>query len=63
MEGGERRSQSHSIEYNWLGSDLTQNTRERYIPILAVVVVMLNPHGHNHYIFIYYWITPVWRLL
>ena len=33
MEDGERRSQSNSGEYYWLGPELTQNTRGRYIPI------------------------------
>ena len=45
MEGGERRSQSHSGEYYWLGPDLTQNTRGRYIHIFMVEVVMLTPPG------------------
>ena len=35
MKGGERRSQSYSVEYNWLGPDPTQNTQGQiyqYIP-------------------------------
>ena len=47
MEGGERRSQSHSGEYYWLGPDLTQNIWVRYIPIFPVVVVMLTLPGHK----------------
>ena len=32
VEESYRRPQSHSAEYDWLGPDLTQNTRGRYIP-------------------------------
>ena len=39
MEDGEIRSQLHSIEYYWLGSDLTKNTRGRYIFILTAVFI------------------------
>ena len=47
MEGGERRPQPYSVEYNWLGPDLTQNTRGQYIPILMVAFVMLTPSRHK----------------
>ena len=33
MEDGERRFQSHPIEYDWLGPDLTQNTQGHFILI------------------------------
>ena len=45
MEGGGRRSQSHSREYDWLGPYLTQNTLGRYIPIFPVAVIVLTPPG------------------
>ena len=45
MEDGERRPQSHSVEYYWLGPDLTQNKLGRYIPLFPVVIVMLTPPG------------------
>ena len=47
MEGGERFSQSHSIEYDLLVLDLICNTRGHYIPILTVVVIVLTPSGHK----------------
>ena len=45
MEGGERHSQSHSIEYDWLVPDLTRNTLVRYIPIFLLVLIHLTPGG------------------
>ena len=45
MEGGERLSQPHSGEYDWLGPDLTRNTRGRYIPILLIVLVTITLDG------------------
>ena len=39
LEYGERRSQPYSDEYDWLGPDLTQNTRGRYILIFPVVLI------------------------
>ena len=45
MEGCERISQLHSVEYDWLGPDLAQNTQGRYIPISPVAVAMLTPPG------------------
>ena len=56
MEGGERNFQSHSVEYYWLGPDLTQNTQGRYILILPVVVVMLTLPGHKS-LYSYFLIT------
>ena len=35
MEDGERRSQSHSGEYDWLGPDPMQNTQEWLYPYIA----------------------------
>ena len=61
--GVKRRSQSHCREHDWLCTDIMQNIREWYIPIFLVGLVMLTPTGHNHYIFIYYWLTLAWRLL
>ena len=46
-EGGKRRSQLYSRELYWLGPYLTQNTWGRYIPILSVEFVMLNPPAHK----------------
>ena len=43
MEGGEICSKPHPGEYYWSGSDLTQNTRGQYIPLLLVAVVILTP--------------------
>ena len=63
MEGGEKRSQSHSRYYDWLGPYPTQNTREQHIPIFPVADVVLTPHGNNHYTVIYYWLPPAQRLL
>ena len=54
VEGGKRRFQKHSREYEWLRSDLTLNTRGWYILIFPLVVVMLTPPGHNQYRVIYY---------
>ena len=48
MEGGERRSQSHSGEYYWLGSDLIQNKGGWYIPIFPVFLITItriSPQG------------------
>ena len=45
MEGGKRRPQAHSGEYDWLGPDLIRNTRERYILIFLMVLVTLTPDG------------------
>ena len=45
MEGIKRRSQLYFGEYVWLGSDLKQNIRGRYIIILPVAVVMLTLRG------------------
>ena len=42
---GERRPQSNSGEYVWLGSDVTRNTQGRYIPIFPRVVIMITPPG------------------
>ena len=53
MEGGKRRSQSHSRECDWLGPDLTQNRQGHYIPIFPVAVVILTPPGHNNYEVVY----------
>ena len=39
MEDGERRSQPHSVERDWLGPDITQNTPGRYILVLSAVLV------------------------
>ena len=39
MEDGETRSQSHPVEYDWLGPDLTRNTRGRYILIFTTVLI------------------------
>ena len=49
MEDGERGSQTNSGEYDWLGSDPTQNTRGWYVPILLVVLITPAPDG------------PTWR--
>ena len=54
MGGGERQPQAHSVKYDWLGPELTQNTQGRNILILPVVVFMLSPPGKNHYRVIYY---------
>ena len=39
LEDGKRCSQPHSVEYDWLGPYLTQNTQGRYILILPVVLM------------------------
>ena len=39
MENGERRSQSHSREYYWLGPDILRNTRGQYILVLLVALI------------------------
>ena len=39
MEDGERRSQSHYIEYDWLVPDLTQKSQGRYILIFPEVLI------------------------
>ena len=56
MEYGERHPQPYSQEYDWLGPDLTQNTREHYIPIFLVVlitttrvVLMTSPNSVSRY--------------
>ena len=41
MEDGHRCPQSYSGEYGWLGPDITQNTRGRYILILAAILIAL----------------------
>ena len=42
VKDGEICSQSHSVEYGWLGPDLTQNKRGRYILILLMVLMTPN---------------------
>ena len=39
MEDGEKRSQSHSVEYDWLVPELAQNTQGRYILVLTAVLI------------------------
>ena len=39
LEDGERRSQPYSGEYDWLGPDLTRNTRGQYILVFPAVLV------------------------
>ena len=67
MEDDERRPQSLSGEYAWLGPYLTRNTRGRYIHIFPEAIVMLTPYGialnHPQYRAIQYWLTLVRRLL
>ena len=45
VEYVERRSQSNYIEYDWLVTDLTQNTRGRYILIFLVVLITPTKYG------------------
>ena len=45
MEDVERRSQSNSVEYDWLGPDLTRNTKGRYILIFLAVLISLTKYG------------------
>ena len=42
VEDYERHSKPYLGKYAWLGPDLTQNTRGRYIPILPEVRITLN---------------------
>ena len=41
MEDGEICSQLYPGEYDWLGLDLTRNTRGRYILILQAFLIIL----------------------
>ena len=45
VEDDEGHSQSHSSDYDWLGPELTQNIRGRYIPIFPLAIVMLTSPG------------------
>ena len=54
MEDSGRRSQPYCREYDWLGPDLTQNTRGRYILILPAVLITptrmeLKDEPHDRY--------------
>ena len=48
MEDGQKRSQSHSVEYDWLGPELMLDTRGRYIPIFPVALITPTLYNPNH---------------
>ena len=54
VKDGERRSQSHSKEYDWLGPDNTQNTRGKYILIFPEILMTLTPASPDWIFYLYF---------